>query len=127
MQRALRLWHDEAGFVVSSELALVASVLVIGMTVGATSVRDQVVQEMADVAGMISQLNQSYSFSAIRGHHSSTAGSFGIDRSDSCDALSICGDVVCHGAVCVHIGNYCDGHFCAASHELIAATPNRVR
>jgi len=104
-----QLWNDEAGFVVSTELALVATILVIGMVVGLTSVRDQVVQELADIAGMLSQLNQSYSFSAITGHHSSTAGSYGVDLVDSCDVS--CGDASGNGAVCVNVCGV------AATHE----------
>lgn len=109
MQIILRIWNDEAGFVVSTELALVATILVIGMVVGMTTIRDQVVQELADIAGMLSQLNQSYSFSAITGHHSSTAGSFGADLTDSCDVS--CGDASGTGAVCVDVASV------AASHE----------
>jgi Flp pilus assembly pilin Flp len=105
-----RLWNDEAGFIVSTELALIATVLVIGMVVGITSIRDQVVQELADIGGMISQLNQSYSFSAITGHHSSTAGSYGVDLRDSCDVS--CGDANCVGALCVDVCGT------KASHEL---------
>ena len=86
MHRVLtRLWNDEAGFVISSELVLVATILVIGMIVGLTTVRDQVVQELADVAGAISDINQSYSYSAVRGHTSVTAGSDFIDKQDFCD------------------------------------------
>jgi hypothetical protein len=96
-----KLWNDEAGFVVSTELALIATILVIGLVVGLTSIRDQVVQELADIGGMISQLNQSYSFSAITGHHSSTAGSFGVDLVDSCDVS--CGDASGVGALCVDV------------------------
>jgi Flp pilus assembly pilin Flp len=103
-----QLWVDENGFVVSTELALIATILVIGMVVGLTSIRDQVVQELADIAGMVSQLNQSYSFSAITGHHSSTAGSYGVDLVDSCDIS--CGDSGGTGAVCVSV-------FAAATHE----------
>ncbi len=80
-----RLWNDEAGFVVSSELVLLGTILVIGMIVGLTTVRDQVVQELADVAGAISDLNQSYSFAAITGHDASTAGSDFNDLRDHCD------------------------------------------
>jgi len=80
-----RLWNDEAGFVISSELVLVATILVIGMIVGLTTVRDQVVQELADVAGAISDINQSYSYSAVTGHTSQTAGSDFIDKEDFCD------------------------------------------
>ena len=110
MQMIQRFWNDDAGFIISTELALIATILVIGLIVGITSIRDQVVQELADIGGMISQLNQSYSFSAITGHHSSTAGSFGVDLVDSCDIS--CGDVSCSAALCVDV---CGTH---ATHEL---------
>ncbi len=84
MNRATQLWDDENGFVISTELVLIATILVIGMIVGLTSIRDQIVQELGDISIAIAALNQSYSFSAITGHHSSTAGSFSTDQSDSC-------------------------------------------
>ena len=62
-----------------------AGFLVIGMIVGLVSIRDQIVQELADVAGAISEVNQSFSFSAITGHNSSTAGSDFLDQTDNCD------------------------------------------
>lgn len=80
-----RLWRDEAGFVVSAELVLVATITVLGMIVGLASVRDQVVQELGDVAAAIASANQSYSWSAVTGHSSSIAGSFFIDVADFCD------------------------------------------
>ena len=85
MVLARRLWEDDLGFVVSAELILVATILVLGMIVGLVSLRDQVVQELGDVAAAFSQLNQSYSFSGITGHTSTTAGSQFIDFTDFCD------------------------------------------
>ena len=67
-----QLWKDVDGFVVSAESVLIATILVIGMIVGLTTVRDQIVQELGDVAVHLAQMNQSYSFSGITGHHSST-------------------------------------------------------
>jgi hypothetical protein len=86
MNLVTRLWNDDLGFVVSAELVLVATILVLGMIVGLVSVRDQVVQEAGDVAAAVSQLVQSYSFSGITGHTASTAGSRFTDRTDFCDA-----------------------------------------
>ena len=102
MKLMQRLWADEAGFVISTELTLVATILVIGMVVGLTSVRDQIVQELADVAGAISEIDQSYSFSAITGHNSSTAGADFLDNTDNCDAN---GDQVAAGTppACVNV------------------------
>ena len=103
MRMLSRLWADDLGAVISAELVLVLTILVLGMIVGLTSLRDQVVQELADVGAAISQLNQSYSFSAISGHHSSTAGSSFEDLTDSCDAPP---DVAGVAALCIAI---CDG------------------
>lgn len=83
-----KLWSDEAGFIVSSELVLIATVLVIGMLAGLTTIRDQVVQELADVADAISEINQSYSFNGVTGHSASTAGSVFLDLRDFCEAAT---------------------------------------
>ena len=80
-----RFWNDEAGFIVSTELILIATILVIGMLVGLVSVRDQVVQELADVAEAISDIDQSYSYTGTTGHTAHTAGSDFEDRIDNCD------------------------------------------
>ncbi len=81
-----KLWSDEAGFIVSAELVLIATILVLGMIVGLVSVRDQVVQELGDLAIAFAVINQSYSFSGITGHTSSTSGSMLNDEVDYCDA-----------------------------------------
>lgn len=87
---AKKLWGDESGFIVSTDLILISSILVIGLLVGLVSVRDQIVQEFGDMAVAVGNLNQSYSFA---GHnvtlvsHSTTytftvAGSNFTDQSD---------------------------------------------
>ncbi len=85
MRVLTQLWRDEQGFVVSAELVLIGTILVIGMIVGLATVRDQVVQELGDFALAIGQVNQSYSWSAITGHTSSVAGSAFEDMADFCD------------------------------------------
>ncbi|MFK7777711.1 MAG: hypothetical protein QM501_06265 [Gimesia sp.] len=85
MKMFQQFWNDESGFVVSAELVLIATVLVLGMIVGLTTLRDQVIGELADVAAAFSNSNQSYSFSGITGHSSSTAGSIFNDNTDFCD------------------------------------------
>ena len=81
----MKLWNDDAGFVVSAELVLIATILVLGMIVGLASIRDQVVQELGDIALAFGRINQSYSFSGITGHTSNTAGASFVDRTDYCD------------------------------------------
>ncbi|WP_437204835.1 hypothetical protein [Planctomicrobium sp. SH664] len=85
------LWNDEAGFVVSAELVLVATIVVIGMIVGLSEVQHAVVAELNDVADAIGAVNQSYFFSGFRavkkgGHAKSmTVGSAFTDVQDDCD------------------------------------------
>ncbi|QDT42252.1 hypothetical protein Pan241w_23340 [Gimesia alba] len=91
MKMFQQLWNDENGFVVSTELVLIATVLVLGMIVGLTTLRDQVIAELADVAAAISNTNQTYTFTGITGHSSSTAGSIFLDNEDFCDAAPAAG------------------------------------
>lgn len=87
MQNTTRtLWNDEAGFVVSIELILIATIAIIGLITGMTAVRDGVVSELSDVAGAVQDLNQSYSFNGVTGHAASTAGSDVQDNLDFCDS-----------------------------------------
>jgi hypothetical protein len=83
-----RLWSEQDGAIVSAEIMLVATILVIGVIVGLKSVRDSVVTELADVAQAIANVDQSYSYSATSGHHAFTAGGAFHDRSDFCDTVN---------------------------------------
>ena len=80
-----RLWADDAGFVVSTELVLASTLLVIGITVGQVTLRDAVISEIADTASAINDINQSYSYTSVTGHSSSVAGSSFTDATDFCD------------------------------------------
>ncbi len=86
MNLCVRLWANEEGFVVSSELILLATLLVLGMITGLDTIRDQVVQELADVADAFSEISQTYSYSGVTAHSASTAGSAFEDQHDFCEA-----------------------------------------
>lgn len=88
------LWNDEFGAVVSAELVMVMTILVIGLVVGLATVRDAVISELADVGAAIGHLNQSYSFSTPSGHGMATAGSLFGDHPDHCDDCDSSGTVV---------------------------------
>ncbi len=81
-----RLWNEETGAIISSEYMLVATILVLGVIVGLKSVRDSVVTELADVAQALANVSQSYSFSAVSGHHAYTGGGLFTDGRDFCDS-----------------------------------------
>ncbi|MDA0586713.1 MAG: hypothetical protein O2820_02465 [Planctomycetota bacterium] len=80
-----RLWADDAGFIVSTELMITATLLVIGLLVGQVTLRDAVLSELGDLAQAINDTNQSYSYTSVTGHSSSVAGAEFADRADFCD------------------------------------------
>jgi hypothetical protein len=92
MKTMLRLWNEEVGAIVSAEIILVASILVIGVIAGLKSLRDSVVTELADVAQAIANINQSYSYSGASGHHAFNPGSVFVDRLDFCDGTDLTSD-----------------------------------
>lgn len=79
------IWHDDAGFIISIELILIATIMVIGLIAGFTAVRDAVVCELSDVGGAIQDLNQGYTYNGVTGHSGSTVGSDYLDARDHCD------------------------------------------
>jgi len=54
------LWRDESGFILSSELVLVGSIVVLGGLTALTAVRDAVSGEFTDVANAVGNMDQSY-------------------------------------------------------------------
>ncbi len=85
MMMTARLWNEEDGFVLSAEAVLYATICVIGLIAGLSSVRESVVTELADVAQAIANLNQTYSFGASIGHCGFTGASSFTDLTDFCD------------------------------------------
>ena len=69
-----KLWHDEAGLLLSAEAVVVGTVAVVGLTTGLTVVAKSVNEELQD-AFAIRSLDQSYSIPAIEGCGAKTAGS----------------------------------------------------
>lgn len=80
-----RFCRDETGFVVSTELMLIATVLVIGMLVGLVSVRDNLVQELGDLSAAASDFDQSFSVDGWSGAWSEVSASSFADKTDFCD------------------------------------------
>lgn len=77
----------EGGFVLTSELVLIVTILVIGMTVGLVSMRDAITAEMHDVAEAIGALDQSYAFNGLE-NVQATAGIEGSAFNDATDTLA---------------------------------------
>lgn len=95
-----KLFNDEAGFVVSAELVLISTLLVLGLIVGLSEVQHAVVQELNDVGDAIGSVNQSYMYSGFsakksngRAVKSFSRGSAFSDIGDDCDGNQC--DITC--------------------------------
>jgi Flp pilus assembly pilin Flp len=80
-----KLYHDEAGFIVSAELALVATIAVLAMIIGLSEVAHNVNNELEDVGSAFGNLSQTYQVYGTSGHKGSTNGSSFYDVPDYCD------------------------------------------
>src|SRR5688572_18818701 len=69
-----RLWKDEAGAIITTELVLVSSIMVCGLVAGLSKVRDAVNGELQGLAQAISSADQSYSVAGTESQGASTAG-----------------------------------------------------
>jgi Flp pilus assembly pilin Flp len=57
-----RLWRDQRGFVNTTDVILLTTVLALGAVVGLASLRNQVVQEFEDIGSAVGALSQGYSY-----------------------------------------------------------------
>ena len=85
-QICTQLLNDEAGFIVSAELILVATIAVLSLVVGLTEVASAVNQELEDVASAFASINQSFKAQGLSGCMGQKAGSCFTDNVDECDS-----------------------------------------
>ena len=80
------LYRDEAGFVVSAELVMIATISVLSLIVGLVEIQTGVDQELEDVASAVGSINQSFHYNGLQScEKSGTAGSRFTDGQDECD------------------------------------------
>lgn len=85
------LWNDESGVILSAEIVLVGTILVLGMIVGLVELQCAVVGELSDLSSAFGNLSQSYQlsgFQSSKGGGLFKARTFGAaytDRPDTCD------------------------------------------
>ncbi len=87
------LKNDENGFVVSAELVLVGTILVLGMIVGLTELSYGVNEELEDLGSGIAAINQTYYFTLGSGKKGEVVGSTYLDFVDECDNAM---DITCN-------------------------------
>lgn len=96
-----KLMNDEAGFIISAELMLVISLGFTAAAVGASLIRDALVNEMNDVSHAIGAVDQTYKLTGFKkdkgaGVHAETSGFGYDDDGDDCDCkiidyVDVCG------------------------------------
>jgi len=86
------LYQNEAGFIISAELVLVATIAVLALVVGLSEVAHAVNQELEDVATAFGTVNQSYRYDGLTGHQGAVGGGKYRDSLDFCDGDR---DIVC--------------------------------
>ena len=79
------LKNDEAGFIVSAELILVATIAVLGLVVGLSEVSLNINNELEDVGSAFSCIQQSYNTQGTCGHKGHFTRSCFQDTADFCD------------------------------------------
>lgn len=75
---------SQKGFIVTIELLVLATILVIGLIVGMVSLRDSVLAELSDLSESIGQLNQGYTILGVT-NAAATAATAGSSFEDDLD------------------------------------------
>ena len=84
---AIKLLNDEAGFIISAELILVATIGVLSLVVGLSEISHNVNQELEDVGSAVGSLQQSYVYRGLSTRDKGCiVGSSFHDESDYCDS-----------------------------------------
>lgn len=95
------LWNDNSGVILSAELVLIGTILVIGLIVGMVELQCAVVAELSDLGDAIGNFDQTFQTSGLTSfkHHggikAATAGTRYNDYPDTCDCNPI---IVCDPA-----------------------------
>ncbi len=85
------LWNDENGVILSAELVLIGTILVLGMIVGLVELQCSIVAELSDLSSAFGNLDQSYQVSGFASYKGNgkvkgrTHGAAYNDVADTCD------------------------------------------
>jgi Flp pilus assembly pilin Flp len=93
-----KLYQDERGVIISAELVLVLTIVVLGVIVGLSEVAKAINTELNDISNAIGALDQSFGFTGFHSWKGKaiafTSGTTFIDTPDDCDFNTSC-DIVC--------------------------------
>ena len=98
-----QLYRDDAGFILSAELVLVSTIVVLGCMVGLSEVSHGINEELEDVGSAFGSVNQSFKFSGFSGAKGRIVGSRFFDHKDECDGQW---DISCDGGTDYESGGH---------------------
>ncbi|RLT01560.1 MAG: hypothetical protein DWI22_22845 [Planctomycetota bacterium] len=97
------LWNDESGVIVSAEIVLVGTILVLGMITGLVELQAAVIYELTDLSDAFGNLDQTFQTSGFTSRKNNTCdnkartkGSRYNDIVDDCDCsglVIVCNDL----------------------------------
>jgi Flp pilus assembly pilin Flp len=73
------LWRDDAGAIIATEYLFVVTILVIGVVVGLTGLRNAITTELTELGNALLALSQGYTISGLSGAGGSVDGSSATD------------------------------------------------
>ena len=89
-----RMWNDDAGYIISTEMLLIFVILVLGLIVGWANLRMAIVNEFTESANAILAINQSFTISALSGCSGTSGGSNSTDTPGSTTVIASAATVV---------------------------------
>jgi hypothetical protein len=90
LQQKIRVFlRQEDGFVISSELLLFGTIVVIGLLAGLSEIRDSVLLEFDDFSKAIGFLDQTFSYGGVTDGSATTEGGLFLDSVDEGDNIVI--------------------------------------
>ena len=83
-----KLWLDEGGAVITPEITLLGTIIVLAVAVAMHGAADAINTELADTGGAIGNLDQTYTISTSIGHAAAKDGWSFTDAPDFCDGTT---------------------------------------
>jgi hypothetical protein len=83
-----KLWDDQSGAILSAELVVLGTIMVVGVATGLASIRDAVITELNDFATVVSTMDQSLVVHGVTSHSGATGRTLFVDTPDAGDTGS---------------------------------------
>jgi hypothetical protein len=98
-----RLWLDEGGAILSTELILILVITVIGLITGLVALRDSVDLQLADLAGAIAAIDVSYAWDGTAYTCAETCGLSGSAAAVAGSSYKANVAQICWPKSCLHV------------------------